>query len=319
MVGGRTREKDPREEHAVDGRVIEARGVRKRYGDLEALRGVDLVVERGEVVAILGPNGAGKTTLVEILEGHRTRSAGDVSVLGADPGRAGADFRARIGIVLQSSGIPMLLTCEEMLRWQGSGYPDPRPPAELLELVDLADRARSRVATLSGGQRRRLDLALGLVGRPALLFLDEPTTGFDPQARRVAWELVARLRADGVTVLLTTHAMDEAQALADRVVVVNAGLVVAEGTPGTIAAAAGEGSVLRFRLPLGMTRDALPARVARDAHEEGTQVAVRTTDPVGVLHALTSWALAEGHGLADLTVERRDLEDAYLDLVKETV
>jgi ABC-2 type transport system ATP-binding protein len=302
----------------MTGPVIAATDVRKRYGDVDALRGVDLRVEAGEVVAVLGPNGAGKTTLVEILEGHRRRDGGQVSVLGADPGTARPDFRARIGIVLQSSGVPKLLTCAETLRWQSAAFADPRPVDELLALVGLADRGDVRVGALSGGQRRRLDLALGLIGHPALLFLDEPTTGFDPQARRIAWELIAKLQGEGVTVLLTTHAMDEAQALADRVVLINAGRVVAEGTPDAVAATVGDASVVRFRLPAGVSVERLPAQVRSEAVAEGTDVTLRTADPIGVLHALTSWAVAEPVAVEALTVERADLEDAYLDLVGGT-
>ena len=211
--------------------AVRVRGLRKAYGELQALDGVDLTVARGELLALLGPNGAGKTTLVEILEGHRRADAGTVSVLGYDPGKRERAFRARIGIVLQEAGLDPLIGVREALELYGAAYPSPRDARELLELVGLADRGDARAADLSGGQRRRLDLALGLVGDPDLIFLDEPTTGFDPSARRQSWETIANLRSLGKSILLTTHYMEEAQRLADRVVVLARGRIVAEGAP----------------------------------------------------------------------------------------
>ena len=211
--------------------AVRIRGLRKSYGELTALDGVDLTVGRGEVLALLGPNGAGKTTMVEILEGHRKADSGQVSVLGYDPGKRERGFRERIGIVLQEGGLDPTIKVREAIELYGAAYPNPRPAQELLELVGLGDRGDYRAADLSGGQRRRLDLALGLVGDPDLIFLDEPTTGFDPAARRQSWETIANLRSLGKSILLTTHYMEEAQYLADRVVVLAKGQIVAEGTP----------------------------------------------------------------------------------------
>ena len=231
--------------------AIEIRGLRKSYGDVDAVRGVDLTVAAGEVFALLGPNGAGKTTIVEILEGYRKRDAGDASVLGFDPGTAGPDFKARIGIVLQSTGIDPYLTVAETVALYSGYYPHPRPVDEVVELVGLAEKHDERVLRLSGGQQRRLDVAIALAGDPELLFLDEPTTGFDPSARRGAWEIVKSLDALGKTVLLTTHYMDEAQYLADRVAVIAGGKFVAEGSPATLAGRDAEDTWIRFRLPAG--------------------------------------------------------------------
>ncbi len=214
--------------------VVEVRGLKKSYGDVVALGGIDLEVAPGEVVAMLGPNGAGKTTTIEILEGFRTPDAGAVTVLGSEPVAGGRSFRERIGIVLQSSGIEAALTVEESLTMYSRYYSAPRPPDEVIELVGLGEKRGGRVATLSGGQRRRLDLALGILGAPELLFLDEPTTGFDPAARRHAWEVIDQLSKTGTTILLTTHYLEEAQRLADRVVVIDRGLIVAQGDPATL-------------------------------------------------------------------------------------
>jgi ABC-2 type transport system ATP-binding protein len=230
--------------------AVSVRGLRKSYdGVTPALDGVDLDVRRGEVLAILGPNGAGKTTLVEILEGHRTADAGDVDVLGHDPARRERAFRARIGIVLQEEGIDQSLTVREVVDLYSAAYPHPRPAAEVLDVVGLGDRPDVRVAALSGGQRRRLDLALGIAGDPELVFLDEPTTGFDPSARRQSWELISALRDLGKTILLTTHYMDEAQHLADRVVVIARGRVIAEGTPDSLGAGIGAAEATLCRCP----------------------------------------------------------------------
>ncbi|MCU1464950.1 MAG: transporter ATP-binding protein [Actinomycetia bacterium] len=291
--------------------AIEVGGLRKSYAGVEAVRDLSFVVEEGEVVAVLGPNGAGKTTTVEILEGYRDRDGGDVKVLGFDPAHGGAEYRARIGIVLQGGGFDPFLTVREMLTMYGGYYPAPRAVDEVVELVGLTEKAESRVRTLSGGQQRRLDLGLGLIGDPQLLFLDEPTTGFDPSARRHAWDLVRRMCVLGKTVLLTTHYMEEAQALADRVVVIAAGEKVAEGTPESIGGRATADVVIRFVLPASARVSDLPVA----ASEEGGRVAVvRTSTPTPVLHELTAWVLGRNEELVGLTVERPSLEDVYLEL-----
>src|SRR3954466_5197359 len=252
-VAARAAVADPGEDLAV-----RVRGARKSYdGVVQALDGVDLDVRGGEVLAVLGPNGAGKTTLVEILEGHRIADAGEVSVLGHDPAARERAFRARIGIVLQEEGIDRALTVREAVELYSAAYPHPRAAAEVLDLVGLGDRPDVRVSALSGGQRRRLDLALGIAGDPELVFLDEPTTGFDPAARRQSWELIGRLRALGKTILLTTHYMDEAHHLADRVVVIAHGRVIAQGTPDALGTGVAEGALVAFRIPYGVHGDAL--------------------------------------------------------------
>ncbi|GAA1699550.1 ABC transporter ATP-binding protein [Nonomuraea maheshkhaliensis] len=290
-------------------------GLCKCYGAVKAVDDVSFTVAQGEVFALLGPNGAGKTTTVEILEGHRGRDGGQVSVLGFDPATGGRAYREHIGIVLQEAGFEDEFSVAELVRLYAGFYPRPRDPYEVVEQVGLKDKRDARVRTLSGGQRRRLDLALGLVGRPEVLFLDEPTTGFDPAARHHAWELIDGLRAGGTTILLTTHYMDEAQHLADRVAVLRAGRLVAIGSPDTLVA--GEpASVLSFRLPDGTAVADLPALAGRvEAH--GPVVSVETTRPAGDMHALTGWALERGIELTALTLTRPSLEDVYLDLVSE--
>jgi ABC-2 type transport system ATP-binding protein len=304
---------------APDGEpAIRVRGVRKSYdGVVQALDGVDLDVRRGEVLALLGPNGAGKTTLVEILEGHRTADAGDVSVLGHDPARRERAFRARIGIVLQEGGIDHALTAREAVELYSAAYPSPRPATEVLELVGLGDRPDVRVAAMSGGQRRRLDLALGIAGDPELVFLDEPTTGFDPAARRQSWELIGRLRALGKTIVLTTHYMDEAQHLADRVVVIARGRVIAEGTPDTLGPGAAAGAVVAFRIPYGVAPDALPLPAGVEVERRDRHVAFRTPTPTRDLAPLLGWAAENDIELEALTVSRPTLEDVYLKLTEE--
>ena len=296
--------------------AVVVEGLRKNYGSLAAVDGLDLVIDPHEVVALLGPNGAGKTTTVEMLEGYRRPDAGTVSVLGMDPRTGGRAFRERIGIVLQEAGFEESFTPRELIRLHAGYYPHPRPVDEALELVDLADKADAKVSTLSGGQRRRLDLALGIVGDPEMLFLDEPTTGFDPTARRRAWDLIDRLRGLGATILLTTHYLDEAQHLADRVVVIDHGRVIAEGTPEQLSERAGSATVVSFRLPEGTVADQLP-RVGDGLRIAGTVVEVRTRDTTGDVHALTSWAVQRGVSLEGLTLARPSLEDVYLDLVGE--
>lgn len=296
--------------------AIEVTGLRKVYGGVAAVDGLDLVIERGEVVALLGPNGAGKTTTVEILEGYRRRDAGTVSVLGHDPETGGGEFRARIGVVLQEAGFEENFTPRELLRLQAGWYPHPRPVAEVIALTGLEEKADARVGTLSGGQRRRLDLALGIIGDPELLFLDEPTTGFDPSARRRAWELVGSLRDLGATILLTTHYLDEAEHLADRVVIIDHGRVLAQGTPDELGAVAGVATVISFRVPEGLAEDALPA-IGRDRRLAGSVVEVRSPTPTADVAVLATWAVENGYELDGLTLARPSLEDVYLDLVGE--
>jgi ABC-2 type transport system ATP-binding protein len=287
--------------------------LRKRYGAREALRGISFRVEPGEVVALLGPNGAGKTTTVEILEGYRDRDGGEAEVLGLDPGRGGRALRERIGIVLQSTAAHPHLSAREAIELYAGYYTRPGDPSELLERVGLADDADRRVRTLSGGQRRRLDLALALAGTPELLFLDEPTTGFDPEARRGAWETIRQLAASGTTVLLTTHYLDEAATLADRVIVLRDGRIVAEGSPGSLGTVSGV--EIRFRLLDAVAVPELPGLVLT-ATEEG--LVAHTDSPTQALHALTTWALEHGIELDGLEVRRPSLEDVYLELTSET-
>jgi ABC-2 type transport system ATP-binding protein len=275
--------------------AIQVRGLRKSYADTVAVDGIDLDIPPGQVFALLGPNGAGKTTTVEILEGHRTRTAGEVSVLGQDPATAGRAWRARIGIVLQTANDAAELTVAESVRHYAGYYPHPADPDAVIAQVGLTEKARSRVKQLSGGQRRRLDVALGIVGRPELVFLDEPTTGFDPQARRQFWDLIRALAADGTTILLTTHYLDEAEALADQVAVISGGKIVAEGTPATLGG-----------------RSTAKATVSW-VDETGPRT-VLTDTPTAVINDLS----AGGRELAELTVTRPSLEDTYLQLIGGT-
>jgi ABC-2 type transport system ATP-binding protein len=272
--------------------------LRKSYGEHEALRGISFRIEEGEVFSLLGPNGAGKTTTVEILEGYRARDGGDVEVLGFDPARAETAFRERIGVVLQQSQLWANLTVAETHRMFAGYYERPRAIDEVIELVGLADKRDARVKTLSGGQKRRLDLGVALVGDPDLIFLDEPTTGFDPAARRAAWEMIRSLRSLGKTILLTTHYLDEAEQLADRVAVLREGRIISEGTPADLTGGTHETEV-RYR---------------KDGHE----VVIRTTEPTQLLHRLTQEALAEGRELEGLTVRRPTLEDVYLLLTADS-
>ena len=274
--------------------AIVVRGLRKAYGPLEAVRGVDFEIEEGEVFGLLGPNGAGKTTTVEILEGYRKRDAGEVSVLGHDPERPGLEFRERIGVVLQQSDLWANLTVRETHRIFAGYYEQARDVNEVIELVGLAEKRDAKVKTLSGGQKRRLDLGIALVGDPDLVFLDEPTTGFDPAARRAAWEMIRSLRSLGKTVLLTTHYLDEAEQLADRVAVMREGVIVRVGTPRELTAGDLEVEILYRR--------------------DGEEIIVRTTEPTRVLHELTTEALARGEELERLEVRRPSLEDVYLTL-----
>jgi ABC-2 type transport system ATP-binding protein len=313
----RTREAPPAPQTGREGPAIEARGLVMRYGDREVLHGIDLVVPHGMVVGFLGPNGAGKTTTVEILEGYRRRTAGQASVLGMDPASGGRELRERIGIVLQETGHNPDLTVHETVRQFAGYYRRPRPVEEVIELVGLEETADRRVRALSGGQRRRLDVGLALVGDPELVFLDEPTTGFDPAARRQAWQVIAGLRELGKTILLTTHYMDEAQALADRVAIITAGRIVAEGTPADLATAQ-HATEIRFTLPADAAPAELP-RVSGEVATRGRTVQISTDDPTHDLLALTGWAAGRGAGRLDgLTVTRPSLEDIYLTLTSDT-
>jgi ABC-2 type transport system ATP-binding protein len=298
----------------MDEPAISVRGLRKAYGKLEAVRGIDLEVPAGQVVAFLGPNGAGKTTTVEILEGYRSRDAGEVRVLGRDPARPTRGWYERIGIVLQANQLQPELTVRETVQMHAGYYPAPRPVDETIDLVGLTGQARQRAGKLSGGQQRRLDVALALVGDPELLFLDEPTTGFDPGARHTAWALIASLRDLGKTVFLTTHYMDEAQELADRVAIIVAGRIVAEGPPDRIGPDAGQAHTrILFRRPAGDLAG-LPAELAARARVDGRRVELPSGNPVADLHALTGWALERRVELAELEVRPESLEDVYLQL-----
>ena len=291
-------------------RVIEVRGLRKSYGDVEAVKGIDLHVDRGEVFALLGPNGAGKTTATEILEGYRTRSGGEASVLGHDPAKGELELKRRVGIVLQSTGVDPFLTVRETVDMYAGYYEHPRNPDEVIDLVGLAEKRTTRVNKLSGGQQRRLDVAVALAGDPELLFLDEPTTGFDPNARRNAWDIVKDLTALGKTVFLTTHFMDEAQYLANRVAVIAMGEIVAEGSPDTIAGRDRMTPRIRYRLPQGASP--LPDR-GQIALPNGS-FELKSDDPTTALHDLTGWAIERGISFETIEVTRPSLEDVYIEL-----
>lgn len=292
--------------------LIVVEDLHKSYGQVVAVAGVSFQVERGEVFALLGPNGAGKTTTVEVLEGYRRADRGTVRVLGTDPAGAGPQWRDRVGIVLQASGVEQELTVGELLSHFAGYYSRPRTVEEVAELAGLIEKMGARIKTLSGGQRRRLDLALALIGNPELVFLDEPTTGFDPAARRNAWEVVRRLSQGGTTVLLTTHYLEEAQQLADRVAVISQGVLVAEGDPDTLGGRHRAAATIRFRLPAGITPEELAPHPFRLV---GELVEITTTQPTSVLAAVTARAVERGLELEGLEVTRPSLEDVYLQLV----
>jgi ABC-2 type transport system ATP-binding protein len=295
------------------GGAVVVGGLVKRYGAVAAVDGLSLVVEHGEIFALLGPNGAGKTTTLEVLEGFRRRDAGRVEVLGLDPSArsSGRLLREQIGLVLQEIAVEPHLALHETLARNAGYYPAPRDVDEVIDLVGLAGADRQKVKNLSGGQKRRLDLALGVIGNPRLLFLDEPTTGFDPGARRDAWQNVRDLRDAGMTILLTTHYMDEAQALADRVAVISQGRIVATGTPASIGGRDTARARIRFALPVGAALDQLPVPTVRG---DDALLTVETGEPTRALHLLTGWALQRGVALDRLTVDRPSLEEVYLQL-----
>ena len=293
------------------GAAIIVEDLRKKYGDVEAVRGISFTVDEGQVFAFLGPNGAGKTTTVEICEGFRPRTSGSVSVLGHDPAKADRHLKERIGIVLQTTGVDLFLTVAETIELYRSAYPNPRPLDEVIRVVGLPEKRDTRVGKLSGGQQRRLDVAVALAGDPELLFLDEPTTGFDPAARRGAWDMIRNLKELGKTVFLTTHYMDEAQVLADEVAIIAHGEIVAHGPPATLGGRDAASTTVRFRLPAG-AGDLPPA--LDGAVVTGGVVSAATDDPTGILHELTGWALERRVRLDDLEVSRPSLEDIYLRL-----
>jgi ABC-2 type transport system ATP-binding protein len=297
--------------------AITVRGLRKSYGPNEAVRGIDFEVAPGEVFGFLGPNGAGKTTTIEILEGYRERTAGEVSVLGIDPGHPNQEWRTRIGLVLQECGLNPLLTVGETMHLYASFFPNARSVDETLDLVGLADKHRARVGSLSGGQQRRLDVGVGIIGNPELLFLDEPTTGFDPSARRGAWNMIEGLKELGTTIVLTTHYMEEAQHLADRVVIMREGGIVAEGAPETLGEQLGRETMIRFRTYNGVA-DRATAAIGRQAVISGNQATIASTDPQRDLYRLLKWAEDEGITLPDLEVRRPSLEDVFLEVTSDS-
>jgi ABC-2 type transport system ATP-binding protein len=299
--------------------VIEVSGLTMSYDGLDAVRGIDLRVRRGEIFTFLGPNGAGKTTTVEILEGHRRRTGGEVQVLGIDPEDADRRWRARVGVVLQSSRVEQDLTVRECLELYAGYYPAPRSVSDVIKLVGLKNKANARGKQLSGGQQRRMDVALALIGDPELVFMDEPTTGFDPSARRAAWEMINGLRELGKTIFLTTHYMEEAEALADRIAVLSAGRIVAEGTPSTLGGRDRAAYQISFTLPDGVAADKLPVPGASvRAHDGSRRILIETGDVMSTLHALSGWSVDRALEIPDLQVHRPTLEDVYLQLTEPT-
>jgi ABC-2 type transport system ATP-binding protein len=297
--------------------AITVRGLRKSYGENEAVRGIDFEVAPGEVFGFLGPNGAGKTTTIEILEGYREPTGGSVSVLGIDPGHPTREWRTRIGLVLQECELNPLLTVTETMRLYASFFPNARPVDETLDLVGLSDKRGARVGSLSGGQQRRLDVGVGIIGNPELLFLDEPTTGFDPSARRGAWNMIEGLKELGTTIVLTTHYMDEAQHLADRVVIMREGGIVAEGAPETLGEELGRETMIRFRTYDGIA-DRVAAVIGSRPTVSGHEATIPSTDPQRDLYRLLQWAESEGIELPDLEVRRPSLEDVFLEVTSNS-
>jgi len=295
--------------------AVSVKGLRKSYGSVRAVDNVSFDVERGEVFALLGPNGAGKTTSIEILEGFQRRDAGEVTVLGVDPGHRQQQrwLRTRIGVVLQELAVEPFFTVRQVLARNAGFYPSPRPVGEVAELVGLSEKADARIKTLSGGQQRRLDVGLGIIGNPELLFLDEPTTGLDPAARRTTWDLIRSLSSEGTTVLLSSHYMDEVEALANSVAVLARGRLVATGTPSSIGGRDRGEVTIKFTLPDGVTASDLPVAPSR---LDGVSVEVVTDDDVAVLARIVNWALERGLKLPGLSVSRVTLEDIYLDLTR---
>jgi ABC-2 type transport system ATP-binding protein len=298
--------------------AIEVRDLRRSYGQVHAVRGVSFEVARGEVFCLLGPNGAGKTTIVEILEGYRTRSAGEAHVLGIDPAIGSRELRERVGIVLQQCGVQNDLSVYELVEMYGRYHVSQRPVDEVIELVELTEKRNTRAKKLSGGQRRRLDLALALVGDPELIFLDEPTTGFDPAARRQAWSTIRSLCDLGKTVFLTTHYMDEAQYLADRVAVMRTGEIIASGRPDELGGRDLRPAEIRFTLPADWSLGDIPELPSVARSIDGDRVVVRTTEPVRAANVVTGWALEHGVDLGAFSVTQPTLEDIYLELTGET-
>jgi len=293
--------------------AIEVRDLKKSYGDLEALRGINFTINRGEIFALLGPNGAGKTTIMEILEGYIQRTSGHVSVLGYDPESSPEDLRSRVGIVLQETGVDLYLKVGEIIKQFSGFYQNPKPINEILDVTGLREQSDIRIRRLSGGQRRRLDVALGIVGDPELLFLDEPTTGLDPYARRNTWNMIASLRELGKTILLTTHYMDEAEVLADKIALLNAGIIEAEGTLEELRTYK-KATTIKFELDDAINR--MPVEISKLANVIGNEVKLETTTPMSSLAILASWALNEEIELRGLSVQQQSLDEIFIELVE---
>jgi len=293
--------------------AIEVRDLKKSYGDLEALRGINFTINRGEIFALLGPNGAGKTTIMEILEGYIQRTSGHVSVLGYDPDSSPEDLRSRVGIVLQETGVDLYLKVGEIIKQFSGFYQNPKPINEILDVTGLREQSDIRIRRLSGGQRRRLDVALGIVGDPELLFLDEPTTGLDPYARRNTWNMIASLRELGKTILLTTHYMDEAEVLADKIALLNAGIIEAEGTLEELRTYK-KATTIKFELDDAINR--MPVEISKLANVIGNEVKLETTTPMSSLAILASWALNEEIELRGLSVQQQSLDEIFIELVE---
>ena len=293
--------------------AIEVRDLKKSYGDLEALRGINFTMNRGEIFALLGPNGAGKTTIMEILEGYIQRTSGHVSVLGYDPDSSPEDLRSRVGIVLQETGVDLYLKVGEIIKQFSGFYQNPKPINEILDVTGLREQSDIRIRRLSGGQRRRLDVALGIVGDPELLFLDEPTTGLDPYARRNTWNMIASLRELGKTILLTTHYMDEAEVLADKIALLNAGIIEAEGTLEELRTYK-KATTIKFELDDAINR--MPVEISKLANVIGNEVKLETTTPMSSLAILASWALNEEIELRGLSVQQQSLDEIFIGLVE---